>query len=70
MLTLSRGCIFILHSIEFFFFSLFYLKKMLSTAARTIKTNTLKRAVSPLTTSIRTKVTLPSLPYAYNVSKK
>ncbi|ORE09243.1 manganese and iron superoxide dismutase [Rhizopus microsporus var. microsporus] len=39
---------------------------MLSTAARTIKTNTLKRAVSPLTTSIRTKVTLPSLPYAYN----
>ena len=40
---------------------------MLSTVARTLKTNAIKRVASPLTTSIRTKVTLPDLPYDYNV---
>ncbi|EIE78329.1 hypothetical protein G6F46_007994 [Rhizopus delemar] len=39
---------------------------MLSTVARTLKTNAIKRVASPLTTSIRTKVTLPELPYEYN----
>jgi hypothetical protein len=41
---------------------------MLSTVARTLKTNAIKRVAGPLTTSIRTKVTLPELPYEYNVS--
>ncbi|KAG1471068.1 hypothetical protein G6F56_002335 [Rhizopus delemar] len=38
---------------------------MLSIAARTLKTNTIKRVATPLTT-VRTKVTLPDLPYEYN----
>lgn len=41
---------------------------MLSIAARTLKTNTIKRVATPLTT-VRTKVTLPDLPYEYNVSQ-
>ncbi|CAO3692285.1 unnamed protein product [Rhizopus stolonifer] len=38
---------------------------MLSITARTLKINTIKRVVAPLTT-VRTKVTLPDLPYEYN----
>jgi Fe-Mn family superoxide dismutase len=40
---------------------------MLSTVARTLRTNTIKRTAFPITTLIRTKVTLPDLPYDYNV---
>lgn len=52
-----------------FFFTLnaFPTKKMLSIAARSIKTTSVKSVLGPLT-SIRTKVTLPELPYEYNVS--
>ncbi|EIE85909.1 hypothetical protein RO3G_10619 [Rhizopus delemar RA 99-880] len=39
---------------------------MLSTVARTLRTNTIKRTAFPITTLIRTKVTLPDLPYDYN----
>lgn len=39
---------------------------MLSIAARSIKSSTIKSTLGPLT-SIRTKVTLPELPYEYDV---
>ena len=39
---------------------------MLSTAARSLKTSAVKSTLRPLT-AIRTKVTLPELPYEYNV---
>lgn len=50
----------------FFFFSLI-LQNMLSIAARSIKSTTLKSSLRPLT-AVRTKVTLPDLPYEYDVS--
>lgn len=40
---------------------------MLSIAARSIKSTSIKSTLRPLT-SIRTKVTLPELPYEYDVS--
>lgn len=39
---------------------------MLSIAARSIKTSAVKSTLRPLT-AIRTKVTLPELPYEYDV---
>lgn len=39
---------------------------MLSIAARSIKSSTIKSTLRPLT-SVRTKVTLPELPYEYDV---
>lgn len=40
--------------------------KMLSIAARSIKSSTIKSTLRPLTL-VRTKVTLPELPYEYDV---
>lgn len=40
---------------------------MLSIAARSIKSSSIKSTLRPLT-AIRTKVTLPDLPYGYDVS--
>lgn len=53
-------------SIFLLFIKLNYLK-MLSIAARSIKTTSIKSTLRPLT-AIRTKVTLPDLPYGYDVS--
>jgi Fe-Mn family superoxide dismutase len=39
---------------------------MLSIAARTIRSSAIKSTLRPLT-SVRTKVTLPELPYEYDV---